>query len=256
MPGGEFRVNNVLTGGASAAQVIAELDNIQGSNWDTTNIQYASAYVATRMLHDEIQSLGAGFEGGIKHLTEYLAADTTRTLDNYFADVLQPVKGANYADANTFIDNVVQATGVAYIGGLTLTNANDTGGIGGAEADGGARDTSWAGSVPDIANLNNNPLLGFAETFPGGSRAIQLSTTKTLSFQVGANVGEIIDIDLVGMNTGNLGISNINLVSNASQALNRFDAALDAVNTERARLGAAQNRLESAASSLEVSIEK
>jgi len=255
VPGGDFRVNNVLTGGASAGQVIAELDNIQGSNWDTTNIQYAAAYVATRMLHDEIQSLGAGFEGGVKHLTEYLAADNTRTLDNYFTDVLQPDKGANYADADTFIDNVVQATGVAYIGGLTLTNASDTGGIGGAEADGGTRDTSWTGSVPDIANLNNNPLLGFSETFPSGSRAIQLSTTKTLSFQVGANVGEIIDIDLVGMNTGNLGISDINLVSSASQALNRFDAALDAVNTERARLGAVQNRLESAASSLEVSIE-
>jgi len=72
---------------------------------------------------------------------------------------------------------------------------------------------------------------------------------------VGDNVGEIIDIDLVGINTGNLGISNINLVGNASQALNRFDAALGAVNTERARLGAVQNRLESAASSLEVSIE-
>lgn len=72
---------------------------------------------------------------------------------------------------------------------------------------------------------------------------------------MGDNVGEIIDIDLVGINTGNLGISNINLVGNASQALNRFDAALGAVNTERARLGAVQNRLESAASSLEVSIE-
>jgi len=255
VPGGDFRVSNVLTGGASAGQIIAELDNIQGSNWDTTNTQYAAAYVATRMLHDEIQALGAGFEGGIKHLTEYLAADTARTLDNYFTDVMEPANGANYADADAFIDNVVQATGAAYIGGLNLTNASDTGGIGGTEADGGARDTSYTGSVPDIANLNNNPLLGFVESFPSGSRAIQLSTTKTLSFQVGANVGETIDINLVGMNTGNLGIADIDLVGSASQALNRFDAALDAINTERARLGAVQNRLESAASSLEVSIE-
>ena len=94
------------------------------------------------MLHDEIQGLGAGFEGGIKHLTEYLAADTSRTLDNYFSDVLEPANGANYANADAFIDNIVQATGVAYIGGLTLNSAGDTGDIGGAEADGGARDTS------------------------------------------------------------------------------------------------------------------
>nr|WP_197722201.1 flagellinolysin [Sulfuriflexus mobilis] len=255
LPGGDLRLDNVLNSGASAADVIAELDNIQGSNWNTTDIQYAAAYTATRILHDEI--IAGGQADGVKHLTQWLAADNTRTLNDYFSTVLQPAKGGdvNYADANAFIDNVVQAGGAAYIGGLTLNNLDDTGGIGGGEADGGGRDTSYTGSVPDIANLSNDPLAGFNESFPTGSRAILLSSTQTLQFQVGANVGETIDVSLVGINAGNLGVSDVDLTTNATQALGKFDVALDAINTERARLGATQNRLETAAASLETSIE-
>ncbi len=252
LPGGDVRLNNVLTGGTSAASVIAELDNIQGSNWDTTDIQYSAAYVATRMLHEEIKNNGtsAGAADGVKDLMQWLAADNTRTLDGYLSTY------TSFSGANDFIDNHVQGAtnGVDFINNtLDLANA-DGGGIGGLDADGGAV-RSFASAVPDIDNYSSDPLANFSESFPTGSRAIQLASTQSLQFQIGANSGEIIEIDLVGVNAGNLGIADIDLTTDWDGAISRFDAALDAVNSQRSRMGAAQNRLESAAASMEVGIE-
>jgi flagellin len=248
LPGADGRLNNLLTSGTSATQVINELDNIQGTNWDTTSIQYSAAYVATRMLHEDV--IANGNAGGIKDVLQWMAEDKTRTVDQAI------VNFTGYSSANNFIDSYVQGgAGVTYIGNMNLANADDIGGIGGGEADGGSRDTSYTGTVPDVDGSTSDPLSGFAEAFPTGSRAILLASTQTLQYQVGANEGETIDVSLVGVNTGNLGVDDIDLVSNASQALGKFDSALGAINAERARLGAVQNRLETAAVSLETSIE-
>ena len=82
-----------------------------------------------------------------------------------------------------------------------------------------------------------------------------LATTDTFQFQVGANAGEIINLDIVAVNAGNLGVDSIDLVNDAQGALSRFDAALNAVSKERARLGAVQNRFESASTAIEATTE-
>jgi len=138
--------------------------------------------------------------------------------------------------------------------GLNLTN-NDTGAVGGADADGGTRDTTPEGVISNLGSGGLNPLVNFAETFPSGSRTLLLNSTQTLQFQVGANSGETINVGLVGINTGNLGVADVDLVNSASKAISQFDAALNAINTERARLGAVQNRLQTAVSSIEISVE-
>jgi flagellin len=132
---------------------------------------------------------------------------------------------------------------------------DDVGAIGGANADGGDRDTTAEGIVPDVANDTTDPLRQFAETFPSGQKAISLATTRSFQYQVGANVGETIKVEAVAVNAGNLGVDEIGVVSDAEGAILRFDAAMTAVSNERARLGAIQNRFESAASAISISIE-
>ena len=79
--------------------------------------------------------------------------------------------------------------------------------------------------------------------------------TETLSFQVGANGGETIDINRVAINAGNLGVESVDLTSSTDTAIQKFDLALNAVNSERARLGAIQNRLESASRAVDTARE-
>jgi flagellin len=73
--------------------------------------------------------------------------------------------------------------------------------------------------------------------------------TTALTFQVGANSGQIVDINLNSMSaTTGLGLSttNVNLETRtgASTAIEEIDKAIINVSSERAKLGAMQNRLE------------
>jgi flagellin len=73
--------------------------------------------------------------------------------------------------------------------------------------------------------------------------------TTALTFQVGANSGQIVDINLNDMSatTGlHLSTTNVNLETRtgASTAIEEIDKAIINVSSERAKLGAMQNRLE------------
>lgn len=72
------------------------------------------------------------------------------------------------------------------------------------------------------------------------------SATTALNFQVGANPGQSIAITIATATTAALTIDNLNISSHtfASQAIASVDNALTEVASQRARLGAVQNRLE------------
>jgi flagellin len=78
------------------------------------------------------------------------------------------------------------------------------------------------------------------------------------SFQVGANVGETIEITAIidatqvglGLDTG-----SVATVADANLLIDAVDSALDTVNGSRATLGAVQNRFESVVTSLQTSTE-
>ena len=65
-------------------------------------------------------------------------------------------------------------------------------------------------------------------------------------FQIGANEGEDIAIDIGNMSAGALGVTNINVSTRvtASKAIGQIDAAINKVSTQRAKIGAYQNALE------------
>ena len=69
------------------------------------------------------------------------------------------------------------------------------------------------------------------------------SASTTVSFQVGANDGEVISVGMISL--GNtVGANHFALTTGGSTDISEIDAAIDAVSAQRATLGAVQNRLE------------
>lgn len=79
-------------------------------------------------------------------------------------------------------------------------------------------------------------------------------TSKTITFQIGANDGQTISIDLKDMRPESLEIKDFT-VSGASITLKTIDNAISKVSSFRSDLGAVQNRLEHTINNLAVSEE-
>jgi flagellin len=79
-----------------------------------------------------------------------------------------------------------------------------------------------------------------------------LDSTQSLDIQVGLDAGETIALSLVDTQASTLSINGLDITSasNASDALDDLDAAINTINDSRGQLGAAQNRLESAMRSI------
>jgi flagellin len=101
-----------------------------------------------------------------------------------------------------------------------------------------------------------------------GQKLLNGSITGSMSFQVGANSGETIDVVALGnMNATALGSAGSGFTSldvagvsgpdavNANKAIVSIDAALSTVVQERAKLGASINRFEQTISNLRVTVE-
>lgn len=73
-----------------------------------------------------------------------------------------------------------------------------------------------------------------------------LSANQTITLQTGANPSQVLAVTVQGARSNNLGVNSIAVssVALAVSTISTVDRALDSVNTLRANLGAAQNRLE------------
>ena len=82
------------------------------------------------------------------------------------------------------------------------------------------------------------------------------STDQTVDYQIGANASQTITVDFGDFESTNdfgsafVTLHNIDAATEANTAIGTVDAALVAVNTQRAKYGAAINRLEYAADNL------
>jgi flagellin len=86
----------------------------------------------------------------------------------------------------------------------------------------------------------------------GRSATVQLGGG---TFQVGANAGETISVSIAGVNATTLAVNSLDVVSDASTAITAVDAAISSVSTQRAELGALQNRFEHTIANLNVATE-
>jgi flagellin len=246
MHGADERLySDIQTNGGGAGGITAIMNKVAawGTGWDGSSESYSAAYAGMRWLDQQIKAAGGS---GIKDITTYLAADSTRTLDQ----ALQNASSGAFTGVADF-KTKFQAAGAAYIAGLvssgSLTDA-DTGAIGGANASGGQVRTA-ASVVSDIANRSGEDQLeGFTETWETVAKRSFVTAAKSL--QIGANVGDTLDINSFAMNGAALDIMDADLVNNPNAVIRKMDRALDYINARRADIGAQLGRLDSSVASL------
>lgn len=94
--------------------------------------------------------------------------------------------------------------------------------------------------IDDTANnteFNGNKLLA-------NGNVIDNSKPDYVEMQIGGNVGDSIGIPFFNVSATTLGLDKLDVVNDATEALNSIDKALKDVNACRAKYGAVQNRLE------------
>lgn len=82
-------------------------------------------------------------------------------------------------------------------------------------------------------------------------------STTTLVFQVGANAGQTISVNIQAATASALGVEGLGVTSVdlAQVAIDSIDLAIEQISTSRANLGAIQNRLEHTVANLSVAAE-
>jgi flagellin len=257
--GADARLFNDLSntpGGSTAAKVATLMSTYLTANGSVQ--LYSAGYAAARYIHSEIIANGGT---GIREVFAYLSTHQLSTLDDALAAVATAHSGMDFNSVASMTALFASGqAGNAYIANLfdggSLQNT-DTGAIGGADSTpGGTRNTTSDGVVPDFEAFSEHPLVHLGASFvqidTQTHAVLSLSTIGSLNFHVGANANQTITIEMRAVQASTLNLNAVNIVDNPQYALSIFDAAIDAVASERARLGAAQNRMEMTVNTLTV----
>jgi flagellin len=219
-----------------------------GTSWDGSSEAYSAAYAGMRYLDAEIKAAGGE---GIKQLMMYLAADSSRTLDQALANA----SSGRFTGVDDFRAEF-QANGAAFIENLLtsgqLTDA-DTGAIGGANASGGSTKTAESVVANVASRSGDDQLAGFEEIWE--EVAVESIAGPTHSLQIGAQAGEMLSIGSLALTGAALDIMDADVTRDPNRVIAKMDRALEYVNARRAELGAQLNRLESAIANLATSAE-
>ncbi|SIO27074.1 flagellin [Carnobacterium alterfunditum] len=108
-----------------------------------------------------------------------------------------------------------------------------------------------------LSELTTNQKANVAKKYNSENNlsANDLKTTESteFSFQIGANAGEKISVEIENMSAKGLGIADLDVNSETQTAddiLGKLDKAIESVSSQRANLGAVQNRLDHTVSNL------
>jgi flagellin len=163
--------------------------------------------------------------------------------------------------AATTIKDLASAVGSALglaVNSVTIDAAKGT--IGVIGEDGTAHAISNVKISADDGTAAHNPLTLFNNKFSSMRETQQAQDTHTdssLIFQIGANEGQTMKVDISKMGVGALQLSSIDISTQqgAETATSVIDNATAIVSSERAKLGAVQNRLEHTINNLGTSSE-
>lgn len=113
---------------------------------------------------------------------------------------------------------------------------------------------SYNGMTFDVSDVMNTSGGSGGNQFQGAIRlnagnndgAINIITGENLVLQIGANSGDSFTLDLPNVTTSAIGISdtNISTITGATNSINPLKNAINTISSERAKMGAYQNRLE------------
>ena len=143
---------------------------------------------------------------------------------------------------------------------LTLTATTAGGGSTSISLTDSNTNTSGAGGEYDFADMTVSAGTGsyaYVDTFGGKASTFDVDTKANagLTFQVGANSGDELTINIDKMDSNYLGVASLNIgtQTGASAAISSVDKAINQVSSQRAYLGAIQNRLDHKIANLDTS---
>ena len=129
---------------------------------------------------------------------------------------------------------------------LAVQSANDTN-----------TDTDRAELQKELAELTEEITRISSNTEFNEKNLLDGSVTDGFTFHIGANEGQSIKLEIGSMSAGELGVEAVDISDQASAdaAITTIQTAIDNVSSERAKLGATQNRLEHTINNLGASSE-
>jgi flagellin len=138
--------------------------------------------------------------------------------------------GAAIADGLNFVASTTGLSGAVH--GLTITVKDSSG---------------------DIKTNASSKLSSNSET----TAAKNVRTDGTATFQIGANQGQELNLNIERVSADQLGVKDLKIdkQGSASVGIKVIDAAITKISQERAKLGASQNRLEHTIKNLDTSAE-
>jgi flagellin len=254
----QFNTKNLLNGGAGVTGTSTlAADSVIGGTAATTD--GSSVVVSAATLSTNATATRAGiFTGGVS-----TAAATLNVNGTNFSFAI----GTTSAQALQAINNAgLGVTATASATDLTLTS-NALGSAATFKSDAVAQGVTVASTGTDatITTVSGNyTAQGNVVTMTSGaSQGLQMNIgsiaastfnvkNNSLSMQIGANSGQTMAISINSMTSTALGVNGLNLTTQAGaqSAMDAIDKATATVSTERAKLGAYQNRLESTINNL------
>lgn len=220
--------------GAGRAAIMAQFNTALDSSLD-----YSAGYAAVRYMHDQIKAAGGT---GIKDVMTYLTENQSASLD----DALANASNGAFASLAGFNADFA-ANGNAYLAAMNLTN-EDTGAIGGLDADGGAVLTAKDVLLNVGSSYGDNVMEGFKLSAPDLPK---YASQRSVLFQIGAGAQDLISVDITAANAGALGISDLDVANLPQFALVHIDEAINAVSMARTNIGATLSRFEVAMENLQ-----
>ena len=254
--GGDERLESGIALLGSVENVVANIGTGEYGAWSGDSNDYASAYLAVRYMDKQIRLNGGT---GIKEVTSYLATNPTHNLDQALLAMKTAHGGLSFNNTATWISQFKATVTTADLNAttgvvLTVGDELDTGSATGSDATGGAAKTAVT-IMPETAGDPEveQPIAGFNITWPD----LADSAAQSFKIQIGANTGQSMELLTSDMRATALGISDLKVDSNtsANAAISSCDSAISMVSSERARLGAYQNRLDHTIKNLESSAE-
>jgi flagellin len=188
-----------------------------------------------------------------------IAAADTFTIAGTFGGVAVAATAVDVADGvynsagsyQTALQNALDATltgAGATAGSVNASVTDQGGGVWKVELS-----SSQVGNAGTFT-IADDGTAGVAEGVLVGASSAQANTLSSV-FQIGANAGETLSVSFNGISSGILGTAGLDLVNSASAAISSIDSAIGTVSTNRANLGAVQNRLEHTIANLSVAAE-
>lgn len=214
--------------GAIDTRVITLDDSFDATS--SADINYGEAYVAVAALHQDIKAQGGA---GIKDLFDELKSG--QSLSQAIGATTQWADGASFLAAFTVTGGLGDAT-LADLNALRLQG--DSGGVG------NLIDGNPALDAEEVVNDE------FIDDAPSGGGT-------QLTMQIGANVGEELDISISSFNADAMDLTTLDVtdIHRVDFAIAGLDDAISYVSAQRSKLGALQNRLASTVENLNTATE-